>query len=136
MVLGIDFGTAKIGLAVSDITRNALPLALSILLYKDHQGLHEKLADVISNYNIDTFVVGALPDSKAGDEEKRERFAAFITLLDEFDLPIIFVDEQRSTKAAKSFGKDDPEFSTKKDDALAAVAILETYLATHGSTKN
>ena len=137
MLLGIDFGTAKVGLAVSDTDAGALPMPLSVVLYKKQAVLIKTIKKTVEEYAIEGFVVGTLPEKQAGDAKKQEAFNAFIsTLKESFDLPFYYVDEQRSTKAAKSLGKDDPDFSEKRDDALAAQVILETYLASHGRSKN
>lgn len=136
MLLGVDYGTAKIGLAVSEQSSKAIPLALSIVRYKNFKELEEKLNEVIRDYNIEAFVVGDLPEDKAGDEEKKKHFESFKTFLATFSIPISYIDEQRSTQAAKSLGKDDPNFKTKNDDALAAQFILESYLGSDGSIKD
>jgi putative holliday junction resolvase len=134
MILGIDFGTAKIGLAIVEgSATGALPLPLSIITYSNNSDLLKSLQKVIDEYSVDTLVIGILPSNKAGDEDKQKRYEAFTGLLKEhFSLPILYVDEQRSTKAAKNLGRENPDFKEKNDDALAAQVILETYLATHG----
>ena len=132
MLLGIDYGTAKIGLAISEDSKDALPLALSILRYKNLVDLKDQLTSVLNDYVVDAFIVGTLLEQQAGDQTKRKSFENFETMLTEFSIPIKHVDEKYSTQAAKSLGKDDPNFKTKHDDALAAQVILETYLANHG----
>ena len=133
MLLGIDFGTRKVGLAVSEHKSDAIPLPLTIIRYKKYKELKSELHKAIADYDINAFVVGALPKYKSGDEEKQMQFESFITMLkDDFNLPIYFVDESRSTKAALNFGKEDPDFKEKFDDAISAQVILQTNLNKHG----
>lgn len=135
MLLGIDFGTRKIGLAVADESAGALPLAVGVYSYKDMaRWVHEELRDIVDDYSVSRFIIGSLPEEKAGDSAKRQAQSAFENTLQELfsDIPLDRVDEQSSTKEAKKISKDNPAFSEKKDDAIAAAIILETYLAQHG----
>ena len=133
--LGIDFGTVRIGVAVSD-DKMSLASALTTIEYpkNNYQYVIDQLRLIIKRYEVELIVLGypTLPD---GAKTK-------ITLLvDSFherlkksfkDIKIILWDEVNSTKETISELKEVAELRgsqiKKVKDKLAAQRILQSYL--------
>ena len=133
--LGIDFGTVRIGVAVSD-DKMSLASALTTIEYpkNNYQYVIDQLRLIIKRYEVELIVLGypTLPD---GAKTK-------ITLLvDSFherlkksfkDIKIILWDEVNSTKETVSELKEVAELRgsqiKKVKDKLAAQRILQSYL--------
>ncbi|MBR1416272.1 MAG: Holliday junction resolvase RuvX [Bacilli bacterium] len=137
-VLALDLGTKTLGLAISDRT-NTLASPLTTLRYSDenYELLLNELDKIISEYNVDTLVLG-LPknmDNSLGFASQRS--LNFKKLLDDrFNLNIVLVDERLSTVEAENIliNSDMRREKRKKIiDSAAAMIILENYL---GSVKN
>jgi putative holliday junction resolvase len=119
-ILGIDYGKAKIGLALGDtLTKMALPY--KVLSAKN---LLAELKLVAENEEIEKIVVG-WPLSMSGQEMSQSKVVAdFIGLLeDELKIEVIKQDERLTTQEAQRHGK---------DDAVAAMYILQSYFDSHG----
>ena len=132
-IMGIDYGDARTGLAVSD--------AMNILVgeaWTVNQWDANTLADVIISQDVargvERFVLG-LPKNMDGTEgaraEKCREFAAL--LAGKTDIPIVMWDERRSSIEAHAIlhanGKKEKKHR-KTVDAVAASLILEGYLGT------
>ncbi|MFW0837635.1 MAG: Holliday junction resolvase RuvX [Candidatus Komeilibacteria bacterium] len=120
-ILGIDYGSAKIGLAIADSeTTLAMPFDI---IYKNSIG--EQLAvlrDIIKREKIDELVVGwplSLDNKVTAQTKKVEDFLKELAVL---NLPIHRQDERLSTQAASR------TTSKQDDDAIAAMYILQAYL--------
>jgi len=130
-LLGVDFGTKRIGLAVSDllgITAQGLPT----LLRKNKRTDLEALAKVISVYGVSEIVIG-LPLRMSGAEgTMAEKVHEFVTILDkQFRLPVHLWDERLSSAEANRVLRSS-EMSIKRRgevvDQLAAVLILQSFM--------
>lgn len=130
-LLGLDFGTRTIGLAVSDplgITAQGLPT----LRRKNKRTDLDALAKVIEEYSVGEIVMG-LPLRMSGAEgtmaEKVHEFAA--VLRKRFDLPVHLWDERLSSAEANRVLRES-EMSIKRRgevvDQLAAVLILQSFM--------
>lgn len=119
--LGIDWGEARIGLALADgETKIATPLKVAADLVE--------VLKVISEEEIDVVVVGK-PVSMMNYEPRtiNEEYNEFVEeLKNKINLPIELVDERLSSKAA------DALVGSKKTkvarDIIAAMIILQSYL--------
>lgn len=124
-ILGIDFGIAKIGLAIAD---NGLAQPIGVIEIgggkRDVGG--EKIRKICQKYQIEKIVVG-LPEGRIIDEIKE-----FGEKLREITgLPVVFQDETLTTKEA--IGKmieagKKKKYRQEKEDAFAAAIILQSYL--------
>lgn len=115
--LGIDWGDAKIGVAIGDNqAKTAVPLAVVRNF--------EELKDIIKNESADGLVLGQ-PIRLSGDHDFLEAFKEFAIKLQTLGLPVEEIDERLTSKMA------DKLFGGKKDkapqDALAAMLILQSY---------
>lgn len=130
-LLGIDFGTKRIGVAVSDGLQS-----IASPLYNYNRGsLHHDedfFHAVIAEYNAVGFVVG-LPVHMSGDESKKSKearkFAAWLTR--RTSLSVEFQDERHSSLHAEALLMQANVSEKKRKerlDKVAAQVILDDYL--------
>ena len=130
-ILGIDYGDARVGVAVSD------PLVLTAqgvgtIKNKGRKFLMSELDKIIKQYSPETIVIG-LPKNMDGSEGPRaDLYREFAALLEELlDQPVVLWDERRTTIEAHQILSDGGYHGKKRKntvDAVAASLILEGYL--------
>lgn len=130
-LLGIDFGTVRIGLAVSDADhRIASPLSQYRRQGRDKDG--QFFRHLINQEEIGSFVIG-LPihlSGREGDKAKEARaFAAWLTA--ETGLAAVFWDERFTTLEAENSllaaGLTNKKRKARRDQ-VAAQIFLQSYL--------
>lgn len=127
-ILGLDYGTKRIGLAISD----GLGLTARPLEVVPRAQLAEALQRVDEDYGIELVVVG-LPTSLGGDEGisaqgAREIGAEVARIL---DVDVEYVDERFTSKLAeRALVESGMRRRDRKEtvDKVAAAIILQTYL--------
>ncbi len=130
-IIGIDYGDARVGIAVSDETE-FLASADCTLNVTGMRDACKKTVAKINELNGKKIVLG-LPKNMDGSESFRvEKTKAFAEMLSkETDLEIVFVDERLSTVQAYTY-LNITDFNGKKRrqviDALSAQIILQSYL--------
>lgn len=130
-IIGIDYGDARVGIAVSDETE-FLASANSTLNVTGMRDACKKTVEKIKELNGAKIILG-LPKNMDGSESFRvEKTKAFAEMLQkELDLEIIFVDERLSTVQAYTY-LNITDYNGKKRrnviDALSAQIILQSYL--------
>jgi len=120
--LGIDFGRAKIGLAVSE---GLLAEPYSVVRYEDEKELLEKIKVLVDKEKIDKVVVG-VSEGKSAEEA-----TSFGEKLRELGLEIIFFDETLSTVSAQELSREAGMKRKKRkalEDAFAASVMLQSFL--------
>ncbi len=136
-ILGIDYGSKKIGLARSD-DQNKMALPLEILLNTSKSEVLVRLEQIFREHQIKTIVVGVPVSFQNGgkktfwrqvdlqNQQMKEVLGFIHWLKDHIKLPVEIEDERLSTKLANSLRRG----LVKKgpDDAVAAMLILQTYL--------
>ncbi len=129
-ILAIDYGTTKIGLAVSDDAR-LLAFGRGIIdRSKGFDALIRKLEDLCSEEHVSEFVFG-LPLNDEGEEgESAHRVRNFAEKLGLYfkDIPMSFIDESYSSFQAQKLQRDSGRHG--HDDEFAATIILQRYLDT------
>lgn len=124
MILAIDYGEKRIGLAIAD-EENKIPLPFKILENKNQEFVLSELKKIILEKEIRQFVVG-LPLSLSGKEGcKAEEVKEFIKKLQNLRIPIKTIDERFSSRLADVLGGE----KSKNRDIGAAMVILEDYLS-------
>ena len=134
-ILGLDFGSKTVGVAVSDplfltaqgveIVRREKPTKLRKTL--------ARIGEIIEEYNCESIVLG-LPLNMDGSEGERcEKTREFATMLEaRFNLPIIFYDERLTTVQADEIMSESGikgRLERKQYvDKIAAMLILQSYL--------
>lgn len=128
-VLGLDYGTSRIGIAVSDPTRT---LATAVAVHR--AGRDGPVAAFVGalarERGVDQLVVG-LPltaDGRMGEiAERAQRFAE--KLGEDLGLPVAMVDERYSTQEAERLLRGPGRRRSREaPDAVAAELILQQYL--------
>ena len=130
--LGIDYGDARVGVAVSDllgITAQGVKTIKNTGIKK----LLSELKEVIDEYKPEKIVIG-LPKNMDGSEGFRvDATREFAKKLEEiYDGKIVFWDERLSSMGAKRYLNETNTRGKKRKDVLDTVAaciILEGYLA-------
>lgn len=132
-IMGIDFGDARTGVAVSD-EMNILVGDAWTLNQRNPELVAEEIAAAAEKRGVQRLVLG-LPRNMDGSEGPRaEKCREFAQLLGtKTDLPIVMWDERRSSIEAHAIlhanGKKEKKHR-KTVDAVAASLILEGYLGT------
>lgn len=136
--LGIDFGTKKIGLSLSDEGGN---LAFPYKIIKNHPHVANDLSDIVEKENIQSIVIGHSKDTFGADNKLMEDINDLIGQLSlTTNLPIHLQPEEFTSLEAKR----PPNFSgsnrrnqanqrgklktDKPIDHSAAALILQRYL--------
>ncbi len=131
-IIGFDFGTKRLGVAVSDLTCT-IASAYTIIERKNKTADIEKIKKIIADKEVGGMVFG-LPLQMNGQEgevaTETRKFAAFVEK--ETGLPCAFWDERLSSSAVESFLIRDVDMSREKRkkilDASAASYILQGFL--------
>ncbi|MGO4760910.1 Holliday junction resolvase RuvX [Cupriavidus sp. 2KB_3] len=125
-VLAFDYGEKKIGVALGNfITRQAR--ALTILPNVTVEGRFEAVSALVRDWTPVQFVVGMPVNPEAGPDDAEQASMRLARrfgnqLNGRFDLPVAFVDERYSSRAAAMAGAKRGAL-----DAEAARIILQQY---------
>ena len=116
--LGIDWGLSRIGLALGDDeTKISTPFKV-VSNIKD-------ILKTIKEEEIDIIVLGS-PLKMSGADDLNNNFLKFKNNLEKkIDIPIEFIDERLTSKAADALSGDKKNKASR--DALAAMIILQSY---------
>jgi putative Holliday junction resolvase len=128
--LGLDYGTKRIGVAVSDDTGS---IAFPLTIVESGPKALEEVADIARVNNVEVIVMGESLNFKNEKNEVMEDIEQFKADISELtQLPVEFEKEFfSSAQAARQFA---PDGSRKKNpsqeklDAAAAALILQGYL--------
>ncbi len=128
-ILGIDYGDARVGVAVSDIMGF---MANGIKTIKNNKQLFDELSEIINEYKPEKIVIG-LPKNMDGTEGFRvdatKEFAE--NLKNIYGGEIIFEDERLTTVGAERYLNSTNTRGKKRKeiiDTVSACLILEQYL--------
>lgn len=130
-ILGLDYGTKRIGVAVCD-ELGMTAQGLTTIARKDRRHDLENIARFIKTYSVEKIVIGyplRLDGTEGIQCEKINKFASL--LKSTFSLPVIKWDETLSTKEAEEILiRANISRKKRKDivDKLAASLILQGYL--------
>ncbi len=125
MILGLDWGQKKIGMAV---VYEEVPIAASIGIIVNDKKVFVHLKKIIEKYDVSQIVIGRSSHVSQNDNTKQiELFGE--QCHQKFGLPIEYASEMFSTKEAhqnlKMSGKKN---LSQIDDAEAARIILQQYM--------
>lgn len=130
-ILGVDYGTKRIGLAITDES-GIIAQPLKSIQNNGDELAAKLIAEIAMAYNVSLIVVG-IPrrtDNRVGEAEKRS--ASFASLLrDVSKLPVELFDERFTTSIAERL-LIEADLSRRKRkrvrDAIAAAIILQGYI--------
>ena len=128
--LGIDFGTKRVGLALSDRS-NIIASPYKTLNYVSEKNLITQLETIISKNDIEILVLGLPINMKGEDTAQTMKVRNFKEILSTLRIPIVYEDERLSSVSAINSlmlqnvktGHNKPEI-----DKTAAAIILQQYL--------
>ncbi len=129
-ILGIDYGTKKIGLAISDDT-NTIAMPLEVI--DCNENVFEKIKEIVVNNSVERVVVG-LPITLSGNRGKRaqETEEFILKLKNILNIDIVEWDERLSTRfSERILNKANVKGRKRKKqviDKIAATFILQGYL--------
>lgn len=135
ILLGFDFGTKRIGVAVGQtITKTARPLA--IIPAKNGEPQWDALDKIVNTWRPDAIVVG-IPLNMDGTEQPLTQAAKQFedALRGRFSIPVFGIDERLTTKDAREqiFQKGGYKaLQNGQIDSVAAQLILETWFMQSG----
>ncbi len=130
-VLGMDLGTKRLGLAITD---RSLTIAskMDVLSFRTYDDLYEVLLNIINSNDVSKIVLGLpknMDNSLGFASERSMNFKEWLE--DKYNLEVILVDERLSTMEAERYLLDVDMSRDKRKkviDSYAACIILETYL--------
>ena len=132
-ILGIDYGDARTGIAITDALNITAQGLETIHNEGSDRAILRRLDKIIEQYKVDTIVVGKPINMNGTPSERTEKTEQFIHKLKcKYNkLKIETVYERLTTVAAhKTMNFLDVNKNKKKNivDTISAVYILETYL--------
>ena len=132
-ILGIDYGDARVGTAITDALNITVQGLETIERKNSDKIVLKKIDEIMAKYEIDTIVVGMPLNMNGTKSERAEITEKFIHKLKckYSKLKIESIDERLTTVAAhKTMNLLDINKNKKKNivDTISAVYILETYL--------
>lgn len=137
--LGIDYGTKRVGIAVSDALGS---IAFPREIIPSDNKLPETISSLVEEEHIGKIVVGHSKAYDGSDNALQKDIERFVSKLEEKlpDVPVVLHDERGSSIAAKAHlyskgnianerwsGKDNAK-KKEQVDARAAAVILQRYL--------
>lgn len=129
--LGIDYGSRRIGIAVSD-PLNIIARPIGVI--ENNGRCFVRIRNIVQEYNIAAVVVGMPLTLRGEKKEKAKEVERFIeTLAREIAVRIVTVDERLTSTAAhetlRLMGATRKQRRDKgKIDEMASAIILQTYL--------
>ena len=128
--LGIDFGTKRVGLALSDRS-NMIASPYKTLNYVSEKDLITQLETIVTKNDIEILVLGLPINMKGEDTAQTIKVRDFKEILSVLRIPIVYEDERLSSVSAINSlmlqnvktGHNKPEI-----DKTAAAIILQQYL--------
>ena len=128
--LGIDFGTKRVGLALSDRS-NMIASPHKTLNYVSEKDLITQLETIVTKNDIEILVLGLPINMKGKDTAQTIKVRNFKEILSALRIPIVYEDERLSSVSAINSlmlqnvktGHNKPEI-----DKTAAAIILQQYL--------
>ena len=139
IIFGVDFGDTRTGWAVCDKSE-MIASPVSVLTEKSFQRCAEQTAEAIKNARAEMIVVGHPKNMDGSCGDRAQKCEAFAKLLEEMTgLPVVLWDERCTTVSAHNILNVTNTRGKKRKavvDAVAAVIILESYLAYRKNTAN
>ena len=128
--LGIDFGTKRVGLALSDRS-NMIASPYKTLNYVSEKDLITQLEIIVTKNDIEILVLGLPINMKGEDTAQTIKVRNFKEILSALRIPIVYEDERLSSVSAINSlmlqnvktGHNKPEI-----DKTAAAIILQQFL--------
>jgi len=127
-ILGVDYGRAKIGLAIAD---GPLAEPHSVLKVNSFEDALKKVEQVVQVMKVEKVIVG-VSEGEMGKEQ--EKFASLLGK--RLNMEVVTWDEALSTFDAQQISREaglGPKKRREMEDAFAAAIMVQSYLD-HGTT--
>ena len=141
-IMGLDFGSKTVGVAVSDplgITAQGIEIVRRTSENKLRKTL-ARIEELVTEYEVTEIVLGFPKNMNNTRGERAEKSLAFKEMLERrTGLPVVMWDERLTTVAAnRTLIEGGVRRENRKDyvDMLAAVYILQGYLDSRERTSN
>ena len=130
-ILGLDYGTVRVGVAVSDPDA-VIAQPKNFIKAEPRRECIKQIAALCTELGVARIVIG-LPKHMNGDEGESAKSARIFgdTVNKETGLPVFFIDERMTTlSASRSLSEGNVKARGQKDkiDSVAAAIILQNYL--------
>ncbi|MCH7882931.1 pre-16S rRNA-processing nuclease YqgF [Patescibacteria group bacterium] len=120
-LLGIDYGTKRVGFALSDPERE---FAFPHCVLPNDKDLALKIREICNKENVDTIIIGKSLDYKQKDNPIMGAVRTLKNMLQkEIRVPVYFESEFLTTVEARRF-----QGNHSMTDASAAALILQSYI--------
>lgn len=124
-ILGIDFGTANIGLALAD---RETKMAFAYGVVKNDKNFWKKLEEIVAEENVEEIIIG-VPGYAVGDGGNKGKQIFGKELKKRFAGEVFFAEEMFTTQSAHANLHEAQKKNVgKNDDAEAARIILQEWL--------
>ena len=133
-ILGIDYGSKRIGIAVSDPLRI---IAQGVSVVANSSTMINEIKKLVHEYSAEMIVVGMPLNLKGEKGIKAEEVEKFITQIEkELQIEVVRFDERFTSKMAHQTLRDMEVKKKKRQakgtiDRMAAALILQGYLDSH-----
>lgn len=135
--LGIDLGSTRIGLAVSDRSGTIASPLTTLVRGRRRSDDHTAIARIVADEEVEVVVVG-LPLNMDGSEgpaatAARDEARVIATVV---GVPVVLADERRSTVSAEASLRERGVHGKRRRtsvDKVAAAFILQSWLDSRGS---
>ena len=128
-ILGIDFGTKKVGIAVSDKDSN---FALPKVVLKNDKDLIKNIEKIIEENNISSIIMGESMNYKGEENPVMKSMKNFVNeIKKKSNLQIYFEPEFLTSSQVRN-----TQGESKMIDASAAALILQSFIDKRDSQKN
>ena len=136
-ILAVDFGDTRTGIAVCDKSE-MLASPLTVITEYNFEKCAQRVAEYAKNEKAELIVVGFPKNMNGSVGERAEKCRKFAGLTSEISgIPFEMWDERRTTVSAAGYLNETNVRGKKRKaviDAVAAVIILESYLAYRKNT--
>ena len=130
-ILGIDYGLKNVGFAIGEQITNSCSTYFS-KKFKNRKELIEKIKSLITEWDINTIVIGLPLNMDNTESEMSLEIRNFSKKLEkDINIKINFVDEKLTTFEAKQIMKDlnkNKKEIKRNSHGLAAKLIVDTFL--------
>ena len=130
-ILGIDFGSVRVGLSLSDLTQT-IAKPFDTIKYKNLDDLLSQLKIIIDNNQVNKLVIGIPLNMKGQDTKQTLKVKEFVSFLKQnISIEIRLIDERLSSiEAEKAMRAMNIKTGHNKGriDKIAASVILQEYL--------
>lgn len=124
--LGIDFGTKRVGVAVSD---EAGLFAFPLVVVENSPSLVDDIAALVAEHHVGTVVVGESKNFSFADNPVMADITPFVEQLKKrLGMPVVLHPEFLTSQEAERL-----QGKNAMLDASAAALILKSYLDIHGT---